>query len=942
MGQETTGSRVEGMRGLAALKQATATLARKQQPTQQAFIPSEASATPPVSQTQENPVAVPQPQSSPKSPQTQGSLAHRGSTRKVPDPSELRLLADEQTDESANKPVYADAEPIKRQTHADYTPNKTAAVSTTVQRTSPRPQQQAINAPKPESRPEAWEDSPLNRFLKDKLKPGYDHGQSVISVTESTNPGTGLGTLEANPGPVTPPLDNKPEQNTTQSEPSLANRQAMPSDDPHETQRTETAPQNLHERSARTAPTSTLETQSSDRTTAGTPNWVKAVANQNLRTNHLSQRQESGSQSATQFSQHRKQPKMLRDVPFTTSTVPDNHLAPTAVAKPDSRNAEKSPLPREIRAPHAVEIPVQKTVGSTVAPATRKTSVPQSSVQETGKSPFLKTTAGPQSVVTADKSAASAMGGRPPVTSKPKSMPPPLSRPNTNGSTAQTAIPKAPAKARDATVADREPTQQQHTDSDIHRRQAMGNVGAMLDKMPDHSPTADENVAPKGGKSPPVPSVKIPNDLPPPGKPSAQGSQSQSTPSGQKPASATPSVAKNGTTSVAAPKKEPARQENVTQAAAIQKSSPSALSVSGTSPLKLAAQTPADLKMKPSSGTHPTPTHTEKSPSGPRPTAKQGSVVPGPRPAPHRIVIQGKDPVEIGAIVKKAAMNARAAFTPATTQQSNASPAKSIQIAGKSLPKPPPQGNPQKAASSPASTREVSPQEKKKVLVGNTRPQPVVITSRTEPVKPPSTAAKPSARLVVTLPPKDERVACDSGKKLSIQTPSGQIHLSTRRRDDTAPVAHLRPVQQTSCASDSQSGESRKTLDAVCSSGFPGDGTEQWRVPVEGLGSGIIHLLGDAVGSVVSLGFSGGKNRVSGPALKTAQPGRKLARGGMESSKVSDLEIVTRKFTGGVRGIFSGVGQIAGGSMDIVLGTLGTLGGVIVQTSGKIGLGSKR
>ncbi|MBF0604858.1 MAG: hypothetical protein HQL07_14340 [Nitrospirae bacterium] len=798
MGQETTGSRGEGMRGLAALKQATASLARRQQSTQPVSAPPETSESAPVAQapvTQED-RAVPPPASA--------SLAHRGSTRKVPDPSELRLSGEEPTDDPTHAVHQHGVEPTESYT-------------------------------RPQSEPNEWPDSPLNRFLKDQIKTGQ--GRSVISVTEHTT----SGSADNAPGPEIAPRGKSP-----------TNQPSGPSTAPPVARTVETDTPGLPERHVQAPPASPP-----NQSPAGTSNWIKAIAHQNRRSPmpSLSPRQESGGQTTTQFSQHRKKPKQLRDVPFTTAVVPDNHLTAPPVEKPSFNPSEKGLLPRGISA----------------APAARHTAV-----AGTGQSPFLKHSAqGQDGGVVADKGASPTPGGHPAVGSKAKSDLAPVPRLPMASSTPPAAIPSVPSRTRNVTnEASLTPTA---ADTDIHRRQSIGDVGALLNKMPTPLPTVGQRVV---SRTPPLPAVKAPQNPPSSGRPPAPAPQPQATPPG-----------------------------------------------------RVAPPPPPIAKLPPP-------------PS------------PGPKPAPRRIVIQGKDPVEIGTIVKQAAMDTKAAFTPATTpdtvRQTN-----SVKIGGKGLPKPAPQGNgpkppapqgnrpkppapqgnapkppapqgdapkppapqgngPQKAVSSPTRAGGVAPQEKKGGPIGRNTSQPVVITAKAEPVQSPSTTAKSSARLVVTLPPKDERVASDSGKKLSIQTPSGQIHLSTRRRDDHD--HHDETV----------SGESHVHQH------------ELWRVPVEGLGSGIIHLLGDAVGSVVSLGSGGIQERRSDHAPGTTKPGKMTPPKAPGGGSVSGLDLVTRKFTGGVRGVFNGVGQIAGGSIDIVLGTLGTLGGVIVQTSGKLGLGSKR
>lgn len=204
-------------------------------------------------------------------------------------------------------------------------------------------------------------------------------------------------------------------------------------------------------------------------------------------------------------------------------------------------------------------------------------------------------------------------------------------------------------------------------------------------------------------------------------------------------------------------------------------------------------------------------------------------------------------------------------------------------------------------------------------------------------------ATKRPGRLVVTIPPRDNRPGTQAGgtRAESDLLPRARITMSARtsgkQSSSGQQVHHIpKPVNRP--------GAGHADLEAVPSLGPSSGFQDVWQVPVENLGSGIAHLLGDAVSGILSLGQRFGDDQVSHTPNPKARispsPGER--RVVASRPRLSGMNVVTGRVTGGVRGVITGVAQIAGGSIDIVLGALGTLGGVIVHTAGRIGAGSKR
>ncbi|MBF0194808.1 MAG: hypothetical protein HQL71_09625 [Magnetococcales bacterium] len=104
-----------------------------------------------------------------------------------------------------------------------------------------------------------------------------------------------------------------------------------------------------------------------------------------------------------------------------------------------------------------------------------------------------------------------------------------------------------------------------------------------------------------------------------------------------------------------------------------------------------------------------------------------------------------------------------------------------------------------------------------------------------------------------------------------------------------------------------------------------------WTVPVEPLGSGVANALGNAVGNVVYIGKVISGNSGKKPKKKL-EPKAKTITAVKEPIKRGQRvkELMANKVGSGVGGIFTGVGQMAQGSANVVIGTLGFLGGALV------------
>jgi hypothetical protein len=173
---------------------------------------------------------------------------------------------------------------------------------------------------------------------------------------------------------------------------------------------------------------------------------------------------------------------------------------------------------------------------------------------------------------------------------------------------------------------------------------------------------------------------------------------------------------------------------------------------------------------------------------------------------------------------------------------------------------------------------------------------------------------------------------------------SGMFATFTASDTDTTTSAPAKTFTASKSATASQPVDNSIGVEPVASADFAGKtinmaksgsgktvgGEQYWEVPVEGLGAGVAHLLGDAVGGVVNAGKAiGGIGRKKGKTVR--KKSRKNASNNA-SNNASRLRSITVR--GGVKNIFSGAGLIVKGGAGIVVGSLGCLGGALVCMSG--------
>ncbi|MBF0421658.1 MAG: hypothetical protein HQL73_01560 [Magnetococcales bacterium] len=208
---------------------------------------------------------------------------------------------------------------------------------------------------------------------------------------------------------------------------------------------------------------------------------------------------------------------------------------------------------------------------------------------------------------------------------------------------------------------------------------------------------------------------------------------------------------------------------------------------------------------------------------------------------------------------------------------------------------------------------------KGQAAVANAAETPHVTSTRTRP-----TATK-NTHFVVTIPAKENRLAggtrapvLDKVVKSTSRTANGSV-------SGTVAVGQLQPVSRRLARSE----------DFVPS----GRGPDLGQVPVEGLGSGIANLLGDAVGGVVSLFTVSRTATIQVDARQSDLKSRAKMVSQHRPTPASESGL--RRVGGGIRGILGGAAQITTGGIDILLGSLGTLGGLIGYTIGRTGTKSK-
>ncbi|MBF0448140.1 MAG: hypothetical protein HQL67_08080 [Magnetococcales bacterium] len=116
-------------------------------------------------------------------------------------------------------------------------------------------------------------------------------------------------------------------------------------------------------------------------------------------------------------------------------------------------------------------------------------------------------------------------------------------------------------------------------------------------------------------------------------------------------------------------------------------------------------------------------------------------------------------------------------------------------------------------------------------------------------------------------------------------------------------------------------------------------GVERWEVPVEGLGDGIVNTLGDAVGGIVNLGRKifrfGKKTKKTGAVQGRIRPIQPTADTRIQ--KVNQGHAIKVYMIGqtvsGVYNIVTGIGQVVKGGVQILVGLVGYVGGVLVFLS---------
>ncbi|MBF8271921.1 MAG: hypothetical protein HW380_1026 [Magnetococcales bacterium] len=843
MEQETTGSRANAMRGLTALKQAAAALARKQQPQGQPPEPPPESGTVSVSDAVEVPTkAISTRAQSPFAPSPgRSGLAHRGSTRKIPDPTELRLMADEQgqspnRDEGHREPP-AEAKPITDDIATMATTASDRGVSS-----SPQP-----NAELSES--ESWENSPLNRFLKEKLKTDGGHSPPVTRMTENT-----VSPIAPAPAPA---FGRGSEKTAPPSGKPVASRQTVAA-------RPQASTAAISRKSAAdVSPKRPVENLSPSPGVAsapapakGTPGWIGVLADRSHRPHVMPLSTPPGNQAAAQSNVHRKRSENLKGVPFTASAVVKSLSASEPPGGPGTPSHHEKILPPR---PQPESSATRKKTVDTANPG-------RSSVGRTKDSPF-------QASVNVAAS-----------TSR----------------TAQTARQNSVPGKRENEENTAAPVHSSATEADnnIHRRQGIGRVDHLLHTMDQAEkgiPTAaaSRRLETKSSTAipPQTPARFSPAEKssvsPPPDKtPRDQGRpvvQQDRPPEMATPGKDRPVVAAAGS-GVVAPKDVPAKTVTAPAVQASRKAeSGQAGKVTGNAPVKATfVKVPAG------------------NPQSHKPAAQPG------QGAAH-----GKITRAAGPITKEATAETHTAFAPSASRDH---PRKE-KPSGTGI-QAPLAGN--VGISSSAKVKRDAPQAEATAQQKATSHQQ------------PATTRK-SARLVVTIPPKDKLPDNPPGKAMAIQTPKAHIHVSARPPTPSGAKDRRPPARQYPVVGQSQ-------IEAVRSTRAADQGGEMWQVPIEGLGSGIAHLLGDAVGGIVALGSKREDVGFSASQLTSRGGGHRVVA---INQRTSAMGMVVGKITGGVRGIVTGVTQIAGGSVDIVLGTLGTLGGVIVHSADKIGIKSR-
>ncbi|MBF0371021.1 MAG: hypothetical protein HQL52_16350 [Magnetococcales bacterium] len=107
-------------------------------------------------------------------------------------------------------------------------------------------------------------------------------------------------------------------------------------------------------------------------------------------------------------------------------------------------------------------------------------------------------------------------------------------------------------------------------------------------------------------------------------------------------------------------------------------------------------------------------------------------------------------------------------------------------------------------------------------------------------------------------------------------------------------------------------------------------------IPVEGLTTGIVNVLGDMVGGVVGAasalrGGAGTSDKKTAGESESGLSGVSLDGESYPPPPITPLMV--QRLSNGASAIFTGVGQVARGGVDMVVGSAGVLGGSVIDTA---------
>ncbi|MBF0415769.1 MAG: hypothetical protein HQL79_08390 [Magnetococcales bacterium] len=844
MEQNASESKGNAMRGLAALKQASVSLARRHQNLEQATRPAgEVGEVPALPTTESIPSAttsnIPSHHvSDTRQPLSHtASLANRGSTKKIPDPSELRLM---------ENPGEA---PSEGQSAAPPITAPGMATPPTIPAGHFRAASQASG---PEStQVENWEHSPLNRFLKEKLKTNGNFGQSVVTMTEQAEPASA-----GKPRAVEPASDKtaarspKVEQHASPADglavspPPAATPKPIPAD---------TSPLRVHPLDS-SPPASKVATAPPD----NAPHWVQVAAKQLLRpqaTLQHTHRDANHAFGGIPSHLRRKQPESVKDVPFVSESVSGPKLS--------------VPVPLEPNQPlSAAKILTPPNLRSSAAPVVAKAKAPANPFQDS------------------------------PGITKPvlRSQPSPVT-----GGAPHTIKTMAADTKRTESIANQEDVAR-HLPSDIQRKQGVSHVSALLNELADTMPAREpQPVASVKPAAPPMKDHSATNKAP-----TVAAQRKQTVTLGQE--KPKPKIAIKPDQKKDVPANKPPVPPTV----------PTTKPMVPTTP---ARNVPKGVLVQ---ATSLPKNHTTLQATNPGGVSQHQGQRPRPLPQPVQktAVPQHAEHRTGTSAPQKSAPSRYLAETKAISSSGQTSAMGSLVLPGGTV-------------RIPSSTKiTINPGPGKTQTKTQSRVPEAAIAGPARSGAHPRPDAPPpkAARLIVTIPAKEDQPAGQTKVPMSGKPPKGYQRTSPNIVDPGRPRTNAGP----------HSKPDHSTLEAVPQRNGNNNAVEVWQVPVEGLGKGIVHLLGDAVGGVVSLvsGSQTKKKRTHPqPTRKPTSPS--VPRAVATHKPSAGLQVATGKLSGGVRGILTGVAQIASGSIDVVLGSLGTLGGVIIHTAGKMGIKSK-